>query len=530
MMNTAQWIDEGRAVIGIEFGSTRIKAILIDADLKPAASGSYDWENRLENGVWTYHMQDVIDGLQGAYASLKKDALEKYGVIIRKAACIGISGMMHGYLPFDKDGKQLAEFRTWRNTMTAEAAEKLTGLFGFNIPQRWSIAHLYQAMLNNEAHVKDIAHINTLAGHVHELLTGKRVLGIGEASGVFPIDSAAYDYDAGMKAKFDALVEEAGYAWNADAVLPEVLAAGDDAGSLTADGAKLIDPDGDLMSGIPFCPPEGDAGTGMAATDSISAETGNVSAGTSIFSMVVLDKPLKKVHPEIDMVTTPVGKPVAMVHCNNCTSDINAYVGLLQGFAAAAGKPVTAGEVYTALFTEALKGETDCGGVINYNYFSGEPVLNVPDGRPMLVRLPDSELSFANFARSLVFGSVVTLSLGMKILTEDEKVPIRTLYGHGGLFKTGTSGQKLLSAALNAPVCVMETAGEGGPWGMALLAAYRAYAKKGQTLDDYLNTTAFAAAPSTSCTPDEKDVEGFESYAKRFTQGLDAQKAAAAIT
>ncbi|MCH5286483.1 MAG: FGGY-family carbohydrate kinase [Christensenellaceae bacterium] len=523
----SKFIQEGKGVLGIEFGSTRIKAVLIGEDHAPIASGDHTWENRLENGVWTYHLDDVWAGLRDAYQNLVKDVQAQYGVTLDALAGFGVSAMMHGYLPFGKDGSQLAEFRTWRNTMTGEAAAELTDLLGFNIPQRWSIAHLYQAMLNGEAHVKDIDHLTTLAGYIHWQLSGKKVLGVGEASGMFPIDSAKGDYDQRMVDLFDALAAVKGYSWKLRDILPQVLSAGEDAGVLTAEGAKLLDPTGTLKPGALMAPPEGDAGTGMAATNSVAARTGNVSAGTSVFAMVVLEKPLSKVYPEIDMVTTPTGKPVAMVHCNNCTSDINAWAGMLKGFLEASGHTISTNDLYTTIFNAALKGDKDCGGVINVAYFSGEPVTGLDEGRPMIVRTPDANMSFANFARSLVVGAMTSLKLGMDILAR-ENVKIDTLLGHGGYFKTPVVGQKLLAAALKTPVSVMETAGEGGPWGMALLAAYRVNKRDGESLEDYLNRAVFATAKGSSESPDYTDVTGIDAYTAQFVQALEAEKAAVA--
>ena len=521
----AAFITEGKAVLGMELGSTRIKAVLIGDDHSPIAMGDHGWENRLENGVWTYHLEDVWTGVQDAFAKLAADVKEKYGVVLTKLAGIGISAMMHGYLPFDKNGKQLAEFRTWRNTMTEQAAAQLTELFGFNIPQRWSIAHLDQAILNGEAHVASIDHLTTLAGYLHWQLTGCKVMGVGEASGMFPISDETGKFDSRMMDAYDRRLAAKGIAWKLADILPTVLNAGEDAGSLTAEGARLLDPTGTLQPGALVCPPEGDAGTGMVATNSVAVRTGNVSAGTSVFAMIVLEKGLSKVYPEIDMVTTPTGKPVAMVHCNNCTSDINAWAGMLHGFAAAAGKPVDMGDVYVSLFNAAMEGEKDCGGVINYNYFSGEPVTGLDEGRPMLVRMPDAKLTFANFARSLVFGAITSLKLGMDILTA-EKVQIDSLLGHGGFFKTPGVGQKLMAAALGTPVSVMETAGEGGPWGMALLAAYRVNRSEGETLEDYLSEKVFGENKGTKAEPDAADAEGFTAYTKLFVAGLEAEKAA----
>ena len=522
-----QYIEQGSAVLGIELGSTRIKAVLIGADHAPIASGDHTWENRLENGVWTYHMDDVWSGIQNAYAALKADVEAKYGAKLTKLAGLGISAMMHGYLPFDKDGSQLCEFRTWRNTMTGPAAEELTALLGFNIPQRWSIAHLYQAILNGEAHLPKLARLTTLAGHVHYMLTGKHVMGVGEASGMFPIDSETGTFDAEMVKKFNARIAGKGFGWTLETVLPEVLSAGEDAGCLTESGAKLLDPTGELLAGTPVAPCEGDAGTGMVATNAVAVRTGNVSAGTSVFAMIVLEKALSRVYPEIDMVTTPTGKPVAMVHCNNCTSDINAWAGMLRGFAEAAGLAVSMGDIYTAMFTSALAGDADCGGVINVPLFSGEPVVGLDEGRPMMIRTPDAKLTFANFSRSLVAGAMSSLKLGMDILAK-ENVQVDSLLGHGGYFKTPIAGQKILAGSLNTPVSVMETAGEGGPWGMALLAAYRVHKAEDQTLESYLNEKVFASAKSVTVTPDEADVKGIDAYTEKFTASLGAEKAAIA--
>ena len=527
MNNIASVIQSGRAVLGLELGSTRIKCVLIGENHAPIASGDHTWENRLENGVWTYHMDDVWAGIQDAYAALKADVESRYGVKLTHLAALGVSAMMHGYLPFDKDGKQLCEFRTWRNTLTADAAEALTSLFDFNIPQRWSIAHLYQAILNGESHLPSLARLTTLAGHVHYMLTGRHVMGVGEASGMFPIDSQTGTYDARMVRLFDEAIASKGYGWKLLDILPAVLNAGEDAGSLTAEGAKLLDPTGVLEAGALVAPPEGDAGTGMTATNAVAVRTGNVSAGTSVFAMVVLEKPLSKVYPEIDMVTTPTGKPVAMVHCNNCTSDINAWAGMLKGFCEAAGKSVSMGEIYTALFTSALAGDKDCGGVVNLPLFSGEPVVGLNEGRPMMVRTPDAALTFANFSRSLVAGAMSSLKLGMDILAR-ENVKIDSLLGHGGYFKTPVAGQTILAASLNTPISVMETAGEGGPWGMALLAAYRANRQENQTLEAYLQDQVFAHAKSVSISPDAADAAGLEAYTQRFSACLDAQKAAIA--
>ena len=507
-------------VLGIELGSTRIKAVLIDERHVPIASGDFEWENQLINGVWTYSMDMVHSGLQTCFAHLREDVKAKYGAELTTVGAIGISAMMHGYLPFDAEGKQLAAFRTWRNTITGEAAEKLTALFAFNIPQRWSIAHLYQAMLNGEEHVKDIAYLTTLAGYIHWRLTGEKLLGVGEASGMFPIDSARCDYDEGMLRKFTELTGV-----DLRAILPKVVPAGACGGYLTAEGAKFLDPDGVLRPGIPVAPCEGDAGTGMAATNSVRARTGNVSAGTSDFAMIVTEKPLG-VHREIDMVTTPDGAPVAMVHCNNCTSDINAWVSLLGEFAAAIGAPQDKGRLFTLLFRKALEADADCGGLLSYNYFSGEGVTDLDEGRPLFARTPDARFTLANFMRTHLLSALSTLKIGLDILTQTEQVAIDKLYGHGGFFKTPEVGQRMLSAAVGAPVSVMETAGEGGPYGMALLGAYMLWKDEGESLADYLDNKVFADAKSSTLMADPADVEGFNRFLMAYMRALPVEKLA----
>ena len=501
--------------LGIEFGSTRIKAVLIDGEHRIVKSGDYTWKSSLENGVWTYHMEDVQAGLRTAIRNL--------GELPGAVSAMGISGMMHGYLAFDKDWNLLAPFRTWQNTMTGEAAEQLTAEFGFNIPQRWSVAHLYQAVLNGEAHVRNIAHITTLAGYVHYLLTGENVLGVGEASGMFPIDSETLDYDAAMLDKFDALTAKYGFAWTIRSVLPRVLTAGQAAGALTQSGSAFVD--GLLPAGIPFCPPEGDAGTGMTATNAVAPRTGNVSAGTSIFAMVVLEKPLSKVYQEIDMVTTPSGKPVAMVHCNNCTNDMNAWVSLLGETAKLFGAEVSTGELFTKLYQKSLEGDADCSGVLTYNYMAGEGITHLDEGRPMVVRKPESSFTLANFLRSQLYATMSTLKLGMDILAE-EHVAIDSLTGHGGLFKTPVVGQKYMAAACRAPVTCMESAGEGGPYGMALLASYLVQKQAGQTLEQYLETEIFADVKRTTLAPDPEDAAGFDRYLGWYRSALAAETAA----
>ena len=507
-------------VLGIELGSTRIKAVLIDERHVPIASGDFEWENQLINGVWTYSMDMVHTGLQTCFARLCEDVKAKYGAELTTVGAIGVSAMMHGYLPFDAEGKQLAAFRTWRNTITGEAAEKLTALFAFNIPQRWSIAHLYQAMLNGEEHVKDIAYLTTLAGYIHWRLTGEKLMGVGEASGMFPIDNARCDYDEGMLRKFTELTGV-----DLRTILPKVVPAGACGGYLTAEGAKFLDPDGVLRPGIPVAPCEGDAGTGMAATNSVRARTGNVSAGTSDFAMIVTEKPLG-VHREIDMVTTPDGAPVAMVHCNNCTSDINAWVSLLGEFAAAIGAPQDKGRLFTLLFRKALEGDADCGGLLSYNYFSGEGVTDLDEGRPLFARTPDARFTLANFMRTHLLSALSTLKIGLDILTQTEQVAIDKLYGHGGFFKTPEVGQRMLSAAVGAPVSVMETAGEGGPYGMALLGAYMLWKDEDESLADYLDNKVFADAKSSTLMADPADVEGFNRFLMAYMRALPVEKLA----
>lgn len=514
----------GKEALGIEFGSTRIKAVLVDENCNPVASGSHTWENKLVNGVWTYDISDVWSGLQDAYANLNNEVKEKYGTVITDLSALGFSAMMHGYLPFDSDDNQLCPFRTWRNTITGEAAGKLTKLFGFNIPQRWSIAHLYQAILNSEEHTKDIAFLTTLAGYVHYKLSGEKVLGVGEASGMFPIDSNTCDYDSSMIDKFTALDEVKNFKWNIKDILPRVLKAGKNAGYLTKEGALLLDPTGNLNAGVPMCPPEGDAGTGMVATDSVTVKTGNVSAGTSIFSMIVLEKQLSKVYEEIDMVTTPAGLPVAMVHCNNCCTDLDYWVNMFSQFSSLSGGSLAKPQIYDLLYNCALEGDSDCGGVVSYNYFSGEPVTHISDGRPLVVRTQDCNFNLNNFMRCQIYSAMASLKIGMEIL-DDEGVKIDCLMGHGGLFKTPLVGQKLMAGAMNTPVTVNKTAGEGGAWGMAILARY-CVDSKGLNLDEYLTRNVFAACESTAVEPDKKDADGFEKYMKLYKKGLAVEKTA----
>jgi sugar (pentulose or hexulose) kinase len=519
-------IESGKTVLGVELGSTRIKAVLIGEDHTPIASGSYEWENRFENGVWTYHLEDVWTGLQESYRKLSREFLEKFNTPLNNIGAIGFSAMMHGYLAFDKDGNLLIPFRTWRNTMTGQAAEKLTGLFQFNIPQRWSIAHLYQAILNDEPHVRDISYLTTLAGYVHWKLTGQKVLGVGEASGMFPIDSLTKYYDTRMLELFNERIETEKFPWKLQNILPEVLSAGDAAGALTEEGARLLDPTGQLKTGIPLCPPEGDAGTGMVATNSVAARTGNVSAGTSVFAMIVLEKTLSKLYPEIDMVTTPTGKPVAMVHCNTCTSDLNAWISLFQEFTNVLGVEVGQSKLFEMLYQKALEGDADCGELLAYNYFSGEPITHFEEGRPLFIRAPESRFTLANFMRVHLFSALGTLKIGLDILFEQEQVKIDQILGHGGFFKTKEVGQKIMAAAMNVPVSVMETAGEGGAWGIALLASYLLHNTANEPLEDYLSYRVFTSENATTITPDPRDIEGFAAFMERYKKGLIIERAA----
>ena len=524
--DTQQAIESGKTILGIELGSTRIKAVLIGEDHVTVASGSHEWENRYENGVWTYSLEDVWTGLQEGYRRLSNQVLENYNIPLQTIGAIGFSAMMHGYMAFDKNGNLLVPFRTWRNTMTERAAEKLTDLFEFNIPQRWSIAHLYQAILNQEAHITDISHLTTLAGYVHWKLTGQRLLGVGEASGMFPINSKTNNYDERMLELFNERPEVEKLPWKLQDILPRVLAAGEPAGLLTAEGAKLLDPVGQLQVGIPLCPPEGDAGTGMVATNSVAVRTGNVSAGTSVFAMIVLEKPLSKLYPEIDMVTTPTGKPVAMVHSNNCTSDLNAWVDIFHEFTQALGVDVNEAKLYETLYKQALTGDADGGGLLVYNYVSGEHITHVEEGRPMFIRTPASRFNLSNFMRTHLFSSLGALKIGMDILFEQEKVKLDQLLGHGGFFKTKEVGQRMMAAAMNVPVSVMETAGEGGAWGIALLASYMLRKAGNEPLEAYLADKVFAGENGTTVTPDQADIDGFAVFMERYKKGLVIERAA----
>lgn len=514
----------GSECLGIEFGSTRIKAILIDDEFNVLATGSHDWENKLVEGYWTYSIEDIWHGLQAAYKSLNDECENKFSSKITSLSAIGFSAMMHGYLAFDKDDNLLVPFRTWRNTTTAQAARELTRVFNFNIPQRWSIAHLYQAILNQEEHVKDISYITTLAGYVHYKLSGKKTVGIGDASGMFPIDSDINDYNQEMLEKFSNLETVKQFDWNIKDILPKVLLAGENAGTLTENGAKLLDPSGTLKAGALMCPAEGDAGTGMVATNSVAQRTGNISAGTSIFSMIVLEKQLSRVYEEIDMVTTPTGKPVAMVHCNNCCTDLDYWVKLFIEFSSLSGNKLTKGEIYDLLYNEALKGDSDCGKIVSINYFSGEPVTGFSQGRPMVLRSENSNFNLANFMRTHIYSAIATLKIGMEIL-EEENVDIDKLMGHGGLFKTKYVGQKLMAGAMKTPVSVLSTAGEGGAWGIAVLASY-AKNSFDLSLEEFLDKKVFSKYEISTVEPDINDVNGFEKYMTLYKKSLAVEKSA----
>ncbi len=526
MNEVKNMIADGKAVLGIEFGSTRIKAVLIGTGNAPIASGSHDWENKLENNIWTYSLDAIWAGLQDCYQKMLEDVKEKYDVTVKTLGGIGFSGMMHGYMAFDRGEELLVPFRTWRNTITEQASEELTEVFNYHIPQRWSIAHLYQAILNKEEHVSEIRYLTTLAGYIHWKLTGKKVLGVGEASGMFPIDINTKKFNTHMIQQFDELNTSKNFEWKLADILPEVLVAGEEAGVLTEEGAKLLDVSGQLQAGIPLCPPEGDAGTGMAATNSVAVGTGNVSAGTSVFAMIVLEKDLAKVHPEIDLVTTPSGNLVGMVHCNNCTSDLNAWVSLFKEFAESFGVEVDMTKLFSTLYNKALEGDADCGGLLAYNYFSGEHITNMEEGRPLFVRTPESKFTLANFMRVHLFTSLGALKTGLDILLKEENVKVTQIFGHGGLFKTKGVGQKILAAAIDAPVSVMETAGEGGAWGIALLASYMVHKSADETLDDYLTNKVFEGQTGTMMNPDPKDVAGFDKFIVRYTNGLLIERAA----
>ena len=519
-------IEAGKAILGIEFGSTRIKAVLIDQENKPIAQGSHTWENQLVDGLWTYSIEAIWAGLQDCYADLRANVKKQYGIEIETLAAIGISAMMHGYMPFNDKAEILVPFRTWRNTNTGKAAAELSELFVYNIPLRWSISHLYQAILNKEEHVKDITFLTTLAGYVHWQITGEKVLGIGDASGMLPIDPATKNYSAEMVAKFDKLVAPYGFSWKLTDILPKVLLAGENAGCLTEEGAKKLDVSGHLKAGIPVCPPEGDAGTGMVATNAVKQRTGNVSAGTSSFSMIVLEKDLSKPYEMIDMVTTPDGSLVAMVHCNNCTSDLNAWVNLFKEYQDLMGMPVDMDEIFGKLYNNALTGDADCGGLISYNYFSGEPVTGLTEGRPLFVRTANDKFNLANFMRAHLYASVGVLKIGNDILFNEEKIKVDRITGHGGLFRTKGVGQRVLAAAINSPISVMETAGEGGAWGIALLGSYLVNNDKKQSLADFLDEKVFAGNAGVEVSPTAENVAGFNAYIEKYKACLPVEEAA----
>ena len=519
-------IETGKAMLGIELGSTRIKAVLIDQDNKPIAQGSHSWENQLVDGLWTYSLDAIWNGLQDCYADLRANVKEQYGIEIETLAALGVSAMMHGYMPFDKEGNLLAEFRTWRNTNTGEAAAALSELFVYNIPLRWSISHLYQAILNNEPHVRNIHFLTTLAGYVHWQLTGEKVLGIGDASGMLPIDPKTKNYSAPMIEKFNQLIAPKGFGWQVQDILPKVLLAGEDAGKLTAEGARRLDGSGHLKAGIPGCPPEGDAGTGMVATNAVKQRTGNESAGTSSYSMIELEKDLSKPYEMIDMVTTPDGSLVAMVHCNNCTSDLNAWVNLFKEYQELLGIPVDMNEIFGKLYNHALQGDADCGGLLSYNYISGEPVTGLAEGRPLFVRSANDKFNLANFMRAHLYASVGVLKIGNDILFKQEKVKVDRITGHGGLFKTKGVGQRVLAAAIDSPISVMETAGEGGAWGIALLASFLVNNTAGQTLADFLEEKVFTGNAGVEIAPTAEDVAGFNAYIENYKAGLPIEETA----
>ena len=527
-MNAKETIEAGRAILGIEFGSTRIKAVLVDEANVPIAQGSHEWENQLVNGLWTYTTESIWFGLQSCYADLRANVLKKYEVEIEHLAAIGISAMMHGYMAFDKTNKIQVPFRTWRNTNTGAAAAELSSLFKFNIPLRWSISHLYQCILDKEPHVPDITFLTTLAGYVHWKLTGEKVLGIGDASGMIPVDPKTKTYSAEMVSKFNALIAPKKYKWKLEDILPKVLVAGQNAGYLTEEGVRRLDITGHLQPGVPFCPPEGDAGTGMVATNAVKPRTGNVSAGTSSFSMIVLEKDLAKPHEVIDIVTTPDGSPVAMVHCNNCTSDLNAWVGIFKEFQELMGAPVDMNELFTKLYSVALEGDADCGGVMLSNYLSGEPVTGFEKGALVLARTAEDNFSLANLMRSNLYSAMATLKVGLDLMLKEEGVKVDEMYGHGGYFKTKGVGTKVASAAINAPVSVMETASEGGAWGIALLAAYMDK-KNDLSLSEFLSDVIFKDAKCEKCEPDAEDVAGFDKYIEKYKKGLAIERAAVEV-
>lgn len=524
---TTKALKEGRTSLGIEFGSTRIKAILIDEAFQPIAQGTFEWESSLQEGIWTYNLIEIITGLQVAYREMKEQVEQRYGVTIQTIGSIGVSAMMHGYVACDHTGEVLVPFRTWRNATTIEASQKLTDVFQFHIPERWSIAHLYQAILEEEKHLSRLEYMTTLSGYIHWLLTGKQAIGIGDASGMFPIDEQTKDYNEVMLHQFEDLIAEKGYPWNLRHLLPRVYLAGEEAGMLTVAGAAILDQGKHLQPGIPFCPPEGDAGTGMVATNSVERRTGNISVGTSVFAMIVLEQHLTGVYPEVDMVTTPDGLPVAMVHANNCTSDLNAWMNIFREAFEAMGQPVESERLYGVLLQQALEADRDGGGLLSYGYYSGENITRLPEGRPLFVRAAESRFNLANFMRTHLFSAFGAMKIGMDRLKEHEHVVIDRLLGHGGLFKTPLVGQKMVAAALDTPVSVVSTAGEGGAFGMAVLASYMVNYQQ-QTLADFLTHQVFASTTEELVEPDPLDVKGFEEFLKRYQEGLPIEEAAVA--
>lgn len=525
-MEKKRMIEQGKTALGIELGSTRIKAVLIDLKGTVLAVGIHDWENSFVDNIWTYSLEEIHAGVRDCYRSLKEVVKEVYGITLKKVGAIGVSAMMHGYMALDKDGNQIAPFQTWRNTNTQKSADELTELFSFNIPLRWSVAHLYQRILDGEEHVKNLDYVSTLSAYIHLKLTGKKVIGIGDAAGMFPIDSDTHDYDAKMVKKFDTLIEKYNYNWKLRDIFPKVLVAGEQAGILTKEGAEFLDSDGDLEAGIPMCPPEGDAGTGMTATNSVAPRTGNVSAGTSTFAMIVLEKRLSKVYREIDMVTTPTGFPCAMSHANNGTSDLNAWVGLFAEFSRLMGYETSTGELFQKLYTNSLNGDADCGGLLAYGYYSGENITMINEGRLAFLRTPESRFNLANFMKVHLYTSLGAVKIGLNILMEDEKVKVERIMGHGGFFKTEGVGQRYLAGAVGVPVTVMDTASEGGAWGIALLAGYMIDRQEGEKLEDYLETKIFKELSGKIIEPYPEDVAGFDEFMKHYKVGLEIEKTA----
>lgn len=525
-MNRKELIERGQTALGIELGSTRIKGVLVDLDGNVLAVGIYDWENSFIDNIWTYSLEQIHEGVRKCYTSLRENVQETYGIVLKKIGAMGVSAMMHGYMALDKEGQQIAPFQTWRNTNTQQAADELTELFNFNIPLRWSAAHLYQRILDGEAHVKELDYVATLSAYIHWKLSGERVLGVGDAAGMFPIDSETHDYDAEMMCKFNTLLEKYDLPWKVEDIFPKVLVAGENAGTLTEEGAAFLDETGNLQAGIPLCPPEGDAGTGMVATNSVAPETGNVSAGTSTFAMIVLEKKLSKLYREIDMVTTPTGFPCAMSHANNGTSDLNAWIALFGEFAELMGIKTNQGELFHKLYTRSLEGDMDCGGLLAYGYYSGENITMLNEGRLAFLRTAESKFNLANFMKVNLYTSLGAVKLGLDILMIDENVQVKRITGHGGFFKTKGVGQRYLAAAVDAPVTVMDTASEGGAWGIALLAAYLIAKQEDEKLEDYLENRIFKEMSGATIAPTKEEVEGFHTFMEHYKSGLAVEAAA----